>query len=122
MMFKLEESSTDAVGSSKVFAFTVFGVSLLFCSACQTVPVDIAAPKPPASVATEESQLERGRAIYVSFFKCGLCHRPKPVYDYDVEQWSEDILPRMAKNARLKPEDYEAVLAYVTSEQAQTQP
>lgn len=122
MMFKLEESFTVAVGNSRVFTLAVFGLSLLLFSACQTVPVDIAAPKPPTSVATEESQLERGRSIYVSFFKCGLCHRPKPVYDYDVEQWSDDILPRMAKKARLKPEDYAAVLAYVTSEQAQTQP
>ena len=89
---------------------------------CQTVPLDIAAPKPIAAIDGVKSSAERGREVYVSFLKCGMCHRPKPVYDYDPETWKQDILPRMAKKARLKPDDYTAVQAYVTSSEAQTRP
>jgi hypothetical protein len=76
---------------------------LLGVVGCQSVPVDIAAPHPTANFNTANNVLESGRTTYVSFFKCGMCHRPKPVYDYTPEAWANDILPRMAPKARLKP-------------------
>lgn len=79
-----------------------------------TVPANVAAPVPPENVA-DHSSLASGRKVYVSFLKCGMCHRPKPVSDYSAEMWAEDILPRMSKKARLTPEQYADVLAYVTS-------
>lgn len=98
-------------------------VSLLaFLAGCKSVPMHIAAPKPVASYTGQKSQAEIGRGVYVSMFKCAKCHRPKPVYDYDPETWESDILPRMGEKAKLKPEEYAAVLEYVTSAQAQRQP
>lgn len=79
-----------------------------------TVPANVAAPVPPTSFA-DHSSLASGRKIYVSFLKCAMCHRPKPVSDYSAETWAKDILPRMSKKARLSPEQYADVLAYVTS-------
>ncbi|MFK7768331.1 MAG: hypothetical protein AB8B55_14000 [Mariniblastus sp.] len=96
--------------------------ALVVIAGCKAMPVHVAAPKPVASYTGEKSQLEKGRAIYVSFLRCAKCHRPKPVYDYDPETWRHDILPRMAVKAKLKPDDYSAVLEYVTSEAAQRQP
>ncbi|XZE56357.1 hypothetical protein SH139x_002463 [Planctomycetaceae bacterium SH139] len=95
---------------------------LAFLAGCAVVPMDIAAPKPLASHNGQKSQTEVGRGVYVSMLKCAMCHRPKPVYDYDPATWESDILPRMAKKARLKPAEYAAVLEYVTSAQAQTRP
>ena len=80
---------------------------------CSTVPTSVAAPL-PAHV-PDNSSIASGRKIYVSLLKCAMCHRPKPVSDYSAETWSEDILPRMAKKARLSPQQYAQVLTYVTS-------
>ena len=108
--------------SGKTSLYSLLIVVWLATAGCQTIPADIAAPKPPASSVGAKSTVEKGRAIYVSYFKCAMCHRPKPVYDYDPETWRDEILPSMAKKARLKPDDYTAVLAYVSSPQAQTRP
>ena len=97
-------------------------LTVLILLGCQSVPVRIAAPNPPGGYAGGKSELEKGRAIYVSMLKCAMCHRPKPVYEYDVAQWTEEILPKMATKARLNPEQYRAVHAYVTSEYGQTRP
>ncbi|MEO1618937.1 MAG: hypothetical protein AAFV88_24010 [Planctomycetota bacterium] len=94
----------------------------LFAAGCSSIPTGVAAPVPLQGYGDGSSQVEKGRATYVSFLKCAMCHRPKPVYDYDVETWRDDILPRMSKKARLNPEQYNAVLAYVTSDIAQTPP
>lgn len=93
---------------------------LVFLAGCSVVPVHIAAPKPVASSTGQKSQAEVGRGVYVSLFRCAKCHRPKPVYDYDPETWESDILPRMGEKAKLKPEEYAAVLEYVTSAQVQS--
>lgn len=93
-----------------------------FATGCSTVPTNIAAPVPLQGYGDGTSQVEKGRATYVSMLKCAMCHRPKPVYDYDADTWRDDILPRMSKKARLSPDQYTAVLAYVTSDAAQTPP
>lgn len=82
-----------------------------------TMPANIAAPVP--SNVADHSSLASGRKVYVSLLKCAMCHRPKPVSDYSAETWSEDILPRMSKKARLSPQQYADVLAYVTSSTTQ---
>lgn len=79
-----------------------------------TVAGNVAAPVPPSGVA-DHSSLASGRKVYLSMLKCAMCHRPKPVSNYSAETWSEDILPRMSKKARLSPQQYADVLAYVTS-------
>lgn len=93
-----------------------------FISGCSSIPTNMAAPVPLKSHSGGKSQLEKGRSAYVSFMKCAMCHRPKPVYDYDPDTWKTDILPRMSGKARLNSEEYAAVLAYVTSDVAQSRP
>ncbi len=101
------------LNSSKCL-FVVLVMTLGVAHGCATVPANIAAPIPPAELAGDSS-LASGRKIYVSMLKCAMCHRPKPVSDYSVETWTEDILPRMSKKARLSQQQYADVLAYVTS-------
>lgn len=99
------------------------GSAIVWCTTgCTSIPSKVAAPVPVLGHGNEQSQLEKGRSTYVSFLKCAMCHRPKPVYDYDPDTWKDDILPRMGKKARLNAEQYAAVLAYVTSDIAQTRP
>lgn len=89
-------------------------------AACRQLPTEIAAPLPQAADPADLHELERGRAIYVSSRKCARCHSPKPVYDFSPSAWREDILPRMARKARLSQAEYSDALAYVTSSTAQT--
>lgn len=81
---------------------------------CTAVPTNLAAPIPSQDVDGHAS-LASGRKIYVSFMKCAMCHRPKPMSDYSLGTWTEDILPRMSKKARLSPQQYADVLAYIAS-------
>jgi hypothetical protein len=82
---------------------------------CRTVPVELAAPEverlhaPVARV----GELETGRVIYTSRQKCAHCHRPKPVTDHTAVEWSETILPREAKKAKLSDLERQYVLNYI---------
>ena len=82
---------------------------------CRTVPVELAAPEverlnaPVARV----GELETGRVIYTSRQKCAHCHRPKPVTDHTAAEWSETILPREAKKAKLSDLERQYVLNYI---------
>ena len=84
---------------------------------CSHVPVDQAAPVlvPSAGSSATAERLDAGRAVYIGETKCARCHNPKPVYEYTAKDWSGSILPRMAKKAKLTPDEYESVLAYVTA-------
>jgi|GEM_PF-2991504 len=95
---------------------------LLICCGCKAPDLlgYKKAPTPLAGHGEVQSQLDRGRTMYVSVTKCNLCHRPKPVGDYSPEQWTNDILPSMGKKARLTDEQYADLLAYVTSPSAQS--
>jgi hypothetical protein len=120
------QGGVTMLGSENLRAFSAehalkigLGTLLLFCIclglvSCRQVPVDVAAPRPQAADAAS-ARLEAGRAIYVSPDRCASCHKPKPVSSYDAQEWSEKILPKMARKARLTPGEYADVLAYVTS-------
>lgn len=106
-------------GDIQNFKFRKCGLAALVAilgiiQGCATVPASIAAPMPSANVAGNSS-LASGRKTYVSLMKCAMCHRPKQVSDYSAETWADDILPRMSKKARLSPQEYANVLAYVTT-------
>lgn len=105
----------DSQFSLRLLASISIILMLPVSSGCQTVPAHIAAPLPLPRTDGRPSNAEKGREIYVSIAKCAMCHRPKPVYDYSPESWSNDILPRMAKKSRLSEDEYNAVLEYVTS-------
>jgi hypothetical protein len=100
-------------------SYRVGGSVVLFIAflGCRHVPVDKAAPvlsPSPGSAVTAE-QLKAGREIYVSAAKCAHCHSPKPVYEHSADEWARNILPKMAKNSKLSPDEYQSVLAYVTA-------
>ena len=84
---------------------------------CRHVPVEQAAPmlSPPTGSGVTAASLDAGRAIYVSEAKCAHCHSPKPVYEHSADEWAKNILPRMGKKAKLSPDEYDSVLAYVSA-------
>jgi mono/diheme cytochrome c family protein len=80
---------------------------------CHSVPPEVAAPA-VAQLGVPQGQmayLETGRAIYVG--QCTHCHSAKPVSEYSAEAWTQKIMPRMAKKAKLTPEQTQTVLDYV---------
>ncbi len=88
---------------------------VLLSSLTACVSVEKAAP-PVATLRSIPSpaakpKLEDGRCLYVG--KCTKCHSPEPIAKHDVSDWNEDILPTMAKKAKLTPEECEALRAYV---------
>jgi hypothetical protein len=95
----------------------VIGIAVVAATTlgCGTVPVELAAPgverlhAPIARV----GELETGRVIYTSRQKCARCHSPKPVTDHTAAEWSETILPRMAKRAKLSDLERQYVLNYI---------
>src|SRR5262249_53428526 len=82
---------------------------------CHMVPLDVAAP-PAANLGASPArvpQLETGRLIFTSSHKCARCHRPKPIVDYTPERWKREILPRMAKKAKLSEVEEQYLMAYI---------
>ena len=82
---------------------------------CRTVSVELAAPEVArlnAPVA-RTGELETGRLIYTGRQKCARCHRPKPVTGHTAAEWTETILPREAKRAKLTDVERQYVLSYI---------
>lgn len=82
---------------------------------CHMVPLDVAAP-PIANLNVSPArvgQLETGRLIFTSSHKCARCHRPKPIVDYSPEYWTQSIMPRMAKKAKLSEVEEQYLMAYI---------
>ena len=90
---------------------------LIALGGCRHVPADQAAPVLTAAAGSDAAagRLAAGRAVYVGEAKCARCHSPKPVYEYTSTEWAGAILPRMAKKSKLTADEYESVLAYVTT-------
>jgi mono/diheme cytochrome c family protein len=87
-------------------AFIVLaGIITAIVSGCASLDLNNIAPPVTAS-----PQLERGRLIYVT--KCAACHAPEPVHKYSAAKW-EKIIPDMAEDTKLNPQDVAAVAAYV---------
>ena len=89
------------------------GAILLGMAGCHTVSVEQLAP-PVEQITVDPSnvgQYQRGREIYVS--RCAKCHAVKPVNAFAAQDWAGRIMPKMAKKAKLTPEEKETVLAYV---------
>jgi len=87
---------------------------------CRTVPLDVAAPPVQNLNASpaRTSQLETGRLIFTSSHKCARCHRPKPIVDYSPEYWTQSIMPRESKKAKLSDVEEHYVLAYILTAHA----
>ena len=55
--------------------------------------------------------LERGYALHQA--KCAKCHSFENPADYEVAELRDEIMPEMARKAKLDPVDAQAVLAYL---------
>ena len=97
----------------KPYHFLIVGVVLSPIAGCHSVSVEQLAP-PVDRITVDPSnvgQYQRGREIYVG--RCAKCHAVKAVNAYAAQDWASRIMPKMAKNAKLTPEEKETVLAYV---------
>lgn len=73
---------------------------------------------PPSSVsdevaarsASDRSELETGRAVFVA--KCGECHAHPDIASVGSEEWPS-ILDRMSEKSKLSPTDAKALRAFV---------
>jgi hypothetical protein len=85
-----------------------------FLSSC--VSLETAAP-PVATFAqptqSSYSRLCTGRELYVG--KCTKCHSAEVVRKFPMSEWKEEIMPEMAKKAKLSPAEEDAVMAYVAA-------
>ena len=104
-------------GTRIQWAAGFIGLTLAITISCSQMPVETAAPvlSPEPGSKVSQEDLAAGRAIYVSKEKCAHCHNPKPVNSYTAKDWKKAILPVMADKAKLKPEEYELLAAYVTA-------
>ena len=59
---------------------------------------------------TEITKLERGRQLFVR--RCIECHTLPPIWKYSREDWPQ-IVNDMAHRASLKPDEREAIIAYI---------
>ena len=83
---------------------------------CHMVPLDVAAPpvanlespRPPASPSSKP-----GGSIFTERARMCGCHRPKPIIDYSPEYWTQSIMPRMSKKAKLSDVEEQYVMAYI---------
>ncbi len=98
-----------------VARLALFVLSVALGWGCRSLPVDVAAPTVVRLEAprSKVAQLETGRTIYTSVHKCARCHNPKSVVDHTPTEWTEQILPRMAKKAKLSDLEREYLTAYV---------
>ncbi|MBV8232288.1 MAG: cytochrome c [Planctomycetaceae bacterium] len=93
--------------------FSFLALTLILGSiGCRSVPVEVAAPTTDRlAVAPERvARVEAGRAIYTGPQKCARCHKPKPVSKYTADEWSNSILPRMSRKAKLTDVERQDVL------------
>jgi mono/diheme cytochrome c family protein len=93
----------------------LLAIAFVVSLGCRQVPVELAAPTTERIEAPHDqiARLEAGRSIYTDREKCARCHRPKPVADHNAEEWTNLILPKMARKAKLSSSEFDEVLAYV---------
>jgi mono/diheme cytochrome c family protein len=81
----------------------------------KSVPVEAAAPPVSRleSSGAYTRQLESGREIYIG--QCARCHKPMPIQEFAMDDWTAEIIPRMAKKAKITPDETESLTAYVVA-------
>ena len=89
-------------------AFTLMSI-LAACASLETAapPVDkLALPKN-----ADRAKLAQGRQILAEH--CVKCHGAPQIAKHSAEDWSDEILPKMTKKAKLTPHEAELVRDYV---------
>jgi hypothetical protein len=97
---------------------TAVAVMTVGCFGCRSVP-DVEGVPAVAEIRgdrTDPKQLEAGRSIYTG--RCTYCHDPRPIDDYEAEDWSDRILPLETKKARLTRREAESLGLYVLTARA----
>jgi cytochrome c2 len=67
------------------------------------------------STSSTAAQLERGRSLFVH--RCIECHTLPPIWKYSRDDWPK-IVNDMSHRASLKPQDRDAVVAYILAVRA----
>ncbi|MFL6530206.1 MAG: c-type cytochrome [Chthoniobacterales bacterium] len=81
--------------------------AVLLCSG-----VVLAAPRPKANPQADLALAAAGHKLFLS--RCSRCHQLPRATAHTPEQWSR-IVPKMARRSGLKPEQRDAVLAYLSA-------
>lgn len=104
----------------KAVALTVSVAAALVLAGCMTLeemapPVD--GPMAQASMTGGHNmeRLWRGREIYIG--QCAKCHNVEPIGRYSASEWQK-ILPEMAEETKLTPEQAADVHTYVMTARA----
>ena len=94
-------------------------LSIIGCATLEQLAPPLPSPGPPGSPNAISlgsisdaslQQAKRGRRIYIT--ECIKCHSPERVTRYSQVEWDE-ILPRMAEESKLPPEQMADIAAYI---------
>jgi hypothetical protein len=102
------------------FVQLIFAFWVAIFAACETANyVPPVAPEMTASPhgkrGAEVATLERGRSLFVH--RCIECHTLPPIWKYSNEDWPK-VVDDMSHRANLKPQDRDAVIAYILAARA----
>lgn len=106
----------------KGLAAAIIASGLVVLVSCQSSfnnalpPVTDRMAQRSGTIATVES-LDKGRRIFAS--RCIECHVLPPISHYDADRWPK-IVNWMGPRASLKPEEREAMLAYILAVRKQS--
>jgi|GEM_PF-1421400 len=99
--------------SLRIFGKILAGAAIIFSpSSCG--PAYVAPPVTPQLVKISRaplSELERGHALHQA--KCAKCHGFENPANYEIDELTQDIMPEMARKAKLDMAGEKAVLAYL---------
>jgi mono/diheme cytochrome c family protein len=81
----------------------------------KSVPVEQAAPAISRLdlSGARAARLEEGREIYLG--QCARCHKPMPIQEFAVDNWTREIIPSMSKKAKLTPDETNSLMAYIVA-------
>ncbi len=102
-------------------SFVISGLILCLTVGCETAnyapPVTLAMTRtrPREKQNVDVTKLERGRTLFVH--RCIECHTLPAMWKYSREDWPQ-IVNDMSHRASLKPEDRDAVIAYILAVRA----
>jgi len=123
LAYKKNESSAEvrAAPAFPIHQTLATAIALCFLFSCETA--NYAPPVGPAMIKSTSRTnrnvdvvvLDRGRQLFVH--RCIECHTLPPMWKYSKEDWPQ-IVDDMSHRASLKPEDREAVIAYILTARA----
>src|SRR5947209_5902401 len=113
----LSDEAESIVSQKPALAGTLVRFAALLLSACALFACETSNYAPQVkSTSKNASQVDRGRTLFVH--RCIECHTLPPIWKYSREDWPQ-IVNDMSHRANLKPEDREAVIAYILTVRSQ---